>query len=82
MREQMQMQSAMRHGKAWQEKKRIRRRGGKTMSWSVSLVLWRHTLLLVVLCMAVVRKRKGDFRAFYDEWVVIGDGRLVAIDAW
>ena len=33
------MQSAVRHGKARQEEKRIRRRGGKAMSWSVSLVV-------------------------------------------
>jgi hypothetical protein len=47
----------------------------------------------LVVYLAVVRKRNGDSRArwrfaamkreaFCDEWIVIGDGRLVAIDAW
>lgn len=31
----------------------------------------------------VIPGRDGDLlRCVYDEWAVIGDGRLVAIDAW
>lgn len=88
------MQLAMRHGKvsraspwhAWQEgKKRIRRRGGKTMSWSVSPCLLEAHLMVVSECMLamwekqrVIPRRHGDERGCF----AIGDGRLVAIDAW
>lgn len=49
------------------------------MSWSISLVsLEAH---LTIGSMSVVEKKK-EKRAFCDEWTAIGDGRLVAMDAW